>query len=226
MSQGIIEMIRRINTEQIDTQLALHCAPLIVGLKTSNLFIIQRKQFRLVRKLLHSSNICYYIFYLTEKRATVFLYNRIKLQNHLAEKEIREFLSSSGYKQTSLKTVLPVFRERYQTYLQEKRNFPHEIGLLLGYPIEDVRGFVENNGKNYLYTGYWKVYEDVPAKKHLFRMYELAKETLIQLVINGVSMEEIMEAYSTTPSGKTSAPVSQSGQSARHIPDTLHKTCE
>ena len=40
--------------------------------------------------------------------------------------------------------------------------FPHEMGVLLGYPVEDVRGFMEQNGQNALYQGYWKVYAHVP----------------------------------------------------------------
>lgn len=46
----------------------------------------------------------------------------------------------------------------YQT-IQE--DFPHEMGILLGYPVEDVEGFIINNGKNELYTGYWKVYDNL-----------------------------------------------------------------
>ncbi len=38
--------------------------------------------------------------------------------------------------------------------MNQGKQFPHEMGLLLGYPVEDVVGFMENNGKNYLYSGY------------------------------------------------------------------------
>ena len=48
------------------------------------------------------------------------------------------------------------------------KRFPHEIGVLLGYPAEDVKGFVVNEGKNYLYSGYWKVYGDLSEAKQLF----------------------------------------------------------
>lgn len=56
------------------------------------------------------------------------------------------------------------------------------MGILLGYPIEDVTGFIEHKGKNYLYSGYWKVYRDVAAKKRIFLQYENAKEELILLL--------------------------------------------
>lgn len=36
---------------------------------------------------------------------------------------------------------------RYEAYVQKGKAFPHEIGVLLGYPAEDVKGFVVNEGK-------------------------------------------------------------------------------
>ena len=47
--------------------------------------------------------------------------------------------------------------------------FPHELGLLLGYPAEDVRGFMGIGYKKCLYTGYWKVYEKAEERSHCFQ---------------------------------------------------------
>ena len=47
---------------------------------------------------------------------------------------------------------------RYRAYMNGSKIFPHEMGLLLGYPVEDVTGFMVHGGKNSLYSGYWKVY--------------------------------------------------------------------
>lgn len=88
-----------------------------------------------------------------------------------------------------------LFSKRYQNYMKDNQKFPHEMGLLLGYPIEDVKGFINNDGKNYLHIGYWKVYENLSEKLQLFRKFELAKETIIQLVSNGVMMRDIIAIY-------------------------------
>ena len=69
------------------------------------------------------------------------------------------------------------------------------MGLLLGYPAEDVKGFVENEGKNFLYSGYWKVYADVEEKRRLFQKFENAKETVIQLLSYGVGIQDILDIY-------------------------------
>ena len=73
--------------------------------------------------------------------------------------------------------------------------FPHELGLLLGYPAEDVVGFIVNEGKNYLYTGYWKVYANVQETVRLFEQFKQAKEKVIRMVAKGISIHHILESY-------------------------------
>lgn len=190
-----MEIVQRMDSRKIGNQLVLQCAPLIVGLKMSNLFIIQNEHISKMYRLLKESRISYYVFLVTEKMSTLFLYDREKLENFLSKKQIRLFFREEGYLDFDLQKVLFRFRCQYRLYWSGKRDFPHELGLLLGYPIEDVNGFILNKGKKSLYTGYWKVYDDVQGKKELFRMYELAKETLIQLVFNGISIAEIIDTY-------------------------------
>lgn len=90
-------------------------------------------------------------------------------------KEIRELLQESGYQDFTLGNILSTFQKRYQGYMCGEPGFPHEMGVLLGYPVEDVRGFMEQNGQNALYQGYWKVYAHVPEKKRLFARYDMEK---------------------------------------------------
>lgn len=54
--------------------------------------------------------------------------------------------------------------------------FPHEIGVFLGYPLSDVRGFLEDEGRNCAYVGYWKVYDNVHSKIRLFQRYDEHRE--------------------------------------------------
>lgn len=106
--------------------------------------------------------------------------------------EVQGFFKREGYADFTLGCILRTFQLRYQAYMIREMAFPHEMGLLLGYPIEDVRGFIDHAGENYLYSGYWKVYQDVEAKKKLFAQYERAKEELIQLLASGIHMEWII----------------------------------
>ena len=68
------------------------------------------------------------------------------------------------------------------------QNFHMRWDYCSGYPVEDVEGFIENKGHNYLYAGYWKVYGHVEEKKALFNRYEEARKVLIQLLASGRSV--------------------------------------
>lgn len=69
-------------------------------------------------------------------------------------------------------------------------NFPHEIGIFLGYPLADVEGFMKNNGKNYLISGYWKVYQDAPSAILMFQQYKKARDDAIQWILSGKSLRD------------------------------------
>jgi len=75
--------------------------------------------------------------------------------------------------------------------------FPHEMGLLLGYPVDDVMGFIENRGKNFSHTGYWKVYSNPLEAITLFERYNQAKKIVIKMVSQGVSIRDILDSYSS-----------------------------
>ena len=70
-------------------------------------------------------------------------------------------------------------------------HYPHEMGIFLGYPLEDVRGFIRHEGKESRYTGYWKVYGDVTQAKQIFQAYDDAKECAVMEYMAGKHMREI-----------------------------------
>ena len=195
MSRETIEMVQHMETERLENQLIFQCAPLIVGLRMSNLFIVQRCYLQNLYHLLKESSICLRVLYVEENRVTILLYRYDMLASYLAKRRAKELLLAKGYEKYDVETVLLMFTRRYRSYRNGERDFPHELGVILGYPLEDVEGFIQNDGKNYLYTGYWKVYENVPAKRDVFRMFELAKETLIGMLHQGIGSKEILETY-------------------------------
>ena len=65
--------------------------------------------------------------------------------------------------------------------------------LLWGYPVKDVKGFIHNEGENCLYTGYWKVYENLAEKMVLFRRFEKARDILMELLSNGITIVEVVQ---------------------------------
>ena len=70
--------------------------------------------------------------------------------------------------------------------IRASEEFPHEIGIFLGYPIEDVEGFIENRGENFKICGYWKVYGCPEKAKYIFSNYEKCRKFLSNRLNDGV----------------------------------------
>lgn len=65
--------------------------------------------------------------------------------------------------------------------LQSAPDFPHEIGLFLGYPAEDVKGFIENKAACSKCSGCWKVYGDEQAARILFKNIKMHRNLLQEM---------------------------------------------
>ena len=81
-----------------------------------------------------------------------------KLEAYLRTEKVKKLMLEFGCSGCTLSKILYSVSGRYREHMEGNGDFPHEIGLLLGYPPEDVIGFIENRGQNPLYIGYWKVY--------------------------------------------------------------------
>lgn len=179
----------------LNEQIAVQCAPLLAGLKPSNLLTIPQGMEQELRNLLHGTNCSIYCFTEYDGKQVYLLYRVNELMVYLTERSVQELLWKLGYKGGELLTLLQKVSERYTAHKRKKAEFPHELGLLLGYPAVDVQGFMEHQGKNFLYSGYWKVYGNVRETVLLFREFGRAKEAVVQLVDKGYSISDIAAAY-------------------------------
>lgn len=82
-------------------------------------------------------------------------------------------------------------QHRFAEYKEERQPFPHEMGVFLGYPLGDVKGFIEHHGKEYLCSGYWKVYQDEQKAKSTFQLYQSVRDAVLQLIMAGSNLYEI-----------------------------------
>ena len=76
-----------------------------------------------------------------------------------------------------------------QSQMTGRCSFPHEIGFFLGYPYEDVIGFIDNEGENFLCSGCWKVYAKERDAQTCFCCYKNCTTMYQQLFDEGVSIE-------------------------------------
>lgn len=190
MSREVLEIVEKMNKKELKTQLALQCAPLLTGIKLSNLLTAAGDQAEEMERLFRDTDITVHTLCRTEHRMTLLLFREKELLAYLNRKEVKETMELFGYQTLRLTDIFEKLCARYQKYMSDHQSFPHELGLLLGYPVEDVLGFVENEGRNYLYSGYWKVYGNVAKARNTFERYNAAREDAIRMISAGMEITE------------------------------------
>ena len=113
------------------------------------------------------------------RNALVMIYRLDILEQALKEETATAILTELGYPLPDLDACLEHLRGRYRV------EFPHEIGLFLNYPPEDVRGFMEHREAKSLEAGYWKVYGNVNKARRTFRRYRRAERDAARFWMSG-----------------------------------------
>ena len=155
--------------EKFGFRVVTQCAPVLKGVKISNLITMKPGGWRKIRAYLKKSRIICIPLYADAEKEVLFLYRYEQLERHLKNREVREFLRSCGYESFEVASVLVRLRRRYQLYAGISKEFPHELGVLLGYPVGDVQGFIDNRGENSLTSRYWKVYQNPKEAEKIFK---------------------------------------------------------
>lgn len=176
-----------------DELLAYNCAPVLAGIKPSNLLSLMPDDGEEIDSLLLKYNkqfsgrgIVFRRLCACTKRVLVLVYSPALLSQVLQESGYRAYLTAAGYDvQAALEEQLSMLEK----HLDTKNGFPHEIGVFLGYPLEDVLGFVLNKGTGCKFSGYWKVYGDVSKARKLFAAYEYYRDIILNKLAEGLSLE-------------------------------------
>jgi hypothetical protein len=184
-------------TRTFERILIEHCAPTLAKLKTGSLFNYQIRAYENIdeyieywNNLLIQKGVCVTVLAKYENRALVYVYRKKSLAADLKNPRICSFLNTFGYDTGSVEGSISVLKDR----LVNCPGFPHEIGLFLGYPLHDVVGFIENNGKNFCCCGCWKVYEDHCAAQKCFMKFKKCKSVYLDLFIRGKSILQLTVA--------------------------------
>ena len=129
----------------------------------------------------------------------IYLYRAGWLRSILSEPSTRAFLAGQGYgADQSCQELLRQLSRR----LCLEREFPHEIGVFLGYPLEDVVGFIRNRGRNYTCCGYWKAYGDPEAAQKRFDQYRRCTAACCEQFRKGTAITQLIAALAPTQAGK------------------------
>ena len=178
--------------------LAYYCSPVLTGAKVSNLVSISKKELPDYRRLVQYYNKRFEKYDIKinpicecGQRILVFVYKQSQLYQYLRMSDVNTILEDYGYSSSwSLNKYIATLKPR-----MSRGDFPHEIGAFLGYPVSDILGFIENNGKNYKYSGYWKVYGDAEEAKALFEKYDRSRCMMMEKMSCGECLENILGQF-------------------------------
>ena len=178
--------------------LVIHCSPTLAGLKTASLFAYTFADDREMRSCVRCWNrrltgkglrilpLCF-----ENGRALIYVYRPARLSRDLRHGTACRLLRERGYPAggTSERCIIRLMKR-----MREQDEFPHEIGLFLGYPPEDVRGFIENGARGCKCVGCWKVYGDAETARETFAKYKKCTDVYRARYAEGRSVERLTVA--------------------------------
>ncbi len=167
------------------------CAPVLKNIKSANLINTAHGDFRQIRKSLSRSRILCYLLYSGGDRDLLLLFRKDRMEDLLSDPDVRQFLGRFGYDAFDIPSVLKRFRLRYARYISTRADFPDEVGVLLGYPLDDVESYIVNRGENCLISRYWKVYHNPLSAEKTFKAYDAAREDVLSAIVHGYSLGQV-----------------------------------
>lgn len=172
-------------------EMIIHCcAPTMAALKTGSVFNCpfgnkEEMSVRLsdIKECLERKGVKVVELRYRNGRGLVYFYRPKMLEKDLSCPLARELLMDYGYPREGLREQIEHLKGR----LNSSEDFPHELGLFLGYPAVDVKGFI--NGSECVYTGLWKVYEsDLRKARELFERCRDCTKCFLRLSKEGWSL--------------------------------------
>lgn len=176
---------------ETEYRLGLNCGITFAGIKPASLFWLkdgQDKDIAYYRKVFAKKDFRFIAVKRAAGRKLFYVFHRGKLESILFNEENHNFLRERGYNYTTVGEALKELKRR----MEGAEDFPHEVGLFLGYPLEDVRGFISDKcGGTSVSCGYWKVYGEVSEREKLFRRYDRCARCICEKLQCGQSLENI-----------------------------------
>lgn len=127
----------------------------------------------------------------SDNSTLVLFYEHNYLCDVLFQKNNIAFLEQFGYSQEmSLHQCLELLKNRFEKFC------PHECGIFLGIPVEDVKSFIHCKGREYLLCRYWKVYHNPNKAMSTFYSFDIAKQNVLNLITNGTEPFSVINCYS------------------------------
>ncbi len=178
----------------LDREIVKHCAPTLAGMKTGSLFSLREdaklvnREVRLLNQMTVKKGLRALTVSREENLTLVYLYRPDHLKRDLEKPEAVKLLKARGYPcQDANQCIVQLMRN-----LKSEPDFPHEIGLFLGYPPEDVRGFMNDPCRGVKCVGCWKVYGNLEKAEKTFARYKKCTTVYRRELSKGRPLERLV----------------------------------
>ncbi len=174
-----------------------HCSPTLARLKAGSMFPCaygSRQELtdyiRQANRVLVPKGVRVLPLRQKDGRALIYLYRPNALKKVLQDETALHVLEKFGYTDIQVEHCICQLVNRFQN----GEEFPHEVGLFLGYPPDDVCGFIENKACGQKCVGCWKVYGDEESAKKTFALYKKCTQVYCNQWEKGKSIEQLTVA--------------------------------
>ena len=186
-----------------ETVMIEQCAPVLAGLKPAGLFRYETRdcadlahRVRSWNEQLNSKGLRVRVMKGCARthRFLIYVYREAQLSAVLADRAVREFLRQEGYQLPAEQEQTGALLNQLSRRLCCQAEFPHEIGVFLGYPLPDVVGFIENRGQHFTCCGCWKSYGEPAAARRRFDQLSKCTAVYLRLFHSGTPITRLTVA--------------------------------
>lgn len=171
-----------------------HCSPTLAGIKTGNLFSVKidkdtdiQQEIRDLNRVLGEKGLRVIPLKQTQTYALIYIYRPCYLQRDLCNPKAAGILEKKGYNSKKAECAIT----QLVKHLATDEGFPHEIGLFLGYPPEDVEGFMKDPCKGVQCSGCWKAYGNKDEASKTFLKYKKCTENYRRQNLKGKTLAQL-----------------------------------
>ena len=166
--------------------LVMHASPTLANLKPASLISMNNTaQGKECLKKLEKRGLMFFQLNNSKGQSLLLVYRKDKLEQVLSAPRAEEILEHFGYPE-SLEERLAFLKKRFQS-----TQCPHEVGIFLGYPPDDVKGFIQNKGQGAIYSGLWKVYSDKENAERILQKWAKCRRKYLECFLSGTDIARL-----------------------------------
>lgn len=213
-------MERPLTLEALEDAIVRHCAAVLLGARPASMFTFlgdfasptaaqRARRARLAHLLdacereLAGGGIRIRVLAWRPCGAIVFAYRPDLLAQHLGSPRVARMLMRMGYRIAAEPSAakrrtpaaaalnLDALLAQLGTRFSCATGLPHEMGFFLGYPYEDVMGFIEHHGRDFICFGCWKVYANPRRALRSFSRFKRCGRRAARLRSAGATLADL-----------------------------------